>query len=77
MAAIDKIYGTTDQARELREWLARHYPKALDRLYPVDGYNDDDRPISNFLEEQDKWLLENCPLSWVVTRIKEQYGIQD
>ena len=75
MAAIDKIYGTTDQARELRSWLEQHYPEALGRLYPVDGYDDADRPISNFLQEQDKWLLENCPLSWVVDRIKEQYGL--
>jgi len=30
--------------------------------------------ISNFPEKVDMWLLENCPLDWVVNCIKEQYG---
>ena len=38
--------------------------------------NPDARPISNFPEEVNKWLLKVCPLKWVTDRIKEQYGIK-
>jgi len=42
-------------------------------LYPKSGYDKNKRPISNFPENIDKWLLKNCPIEWVVNRIKEQY----
>jgi len=48
----------------------------VDCLYGEYDYTDDnDRPISNFPEKIDKWLLKKCPLKWVTDRIKEQYGI--
>jgi hypothetical protein len=31
--------------------------------------------ITNFPEEIDMWLLENCPMKWVTGRIKDQYGL--
>lgn len=75
MAAIDKIYGTTEQFDELYDWLEEHYQELLPCLYPRDGYtNDKDRPISNFPVYADKWLMANCPLDWVKEKILEQYN---
>lgn len=45
-------------------------------LYGRNGYNKEDRPISNFPEAIDKWLLKKCPIKWVTDRIKEQYNIK-
>jgi hypothetical protein len=42
-------------------------------LYSRNGYDKNDRPISNFPQNIDKWLLKNCPIEWVVNKIKEQY----
>ena len=75
MAGIDKIYGTQEQYNELAKWLNENNKKAVDGLYPKEGYNEEDRPISNFSEKTDKWLLDNCPLTWVTDRVKWQYGI--
>jgi len=43
-------------------------------LYDKYGYNKDYRPISNFPENIDKWLLKTCPLNWVKNEIKKQYN---
>ena len=48
-----------------------------ERLYSRNGYDKNKRPISNFPEAIDKWLLKNCKIEWVVNRIKEQYGINN
>jgi len=45
-------------------------------LYSVKGFNHSCRPISNFPEKIDMWLLKNCPLKWVTDEIKEQYDIK-
>lgn len=75
MAGIDKIYGSDDQYNELRAWLTEHKPEALRHLYQEEYPNDwITRPISNFPEEIDMWLLDNCELDWVVSRLKEQYN---
>jgi len=47
----------------------------IERLYPRNGYDKEYRPISNFPEAIDKWLLKKCDIEWVVNRIKEQYGL--
>jgi hypothetical protein len=72
MAAIDKIYGSGEQWDQLAEYLAKRKPKFLNRLYPRP---EKDGPISNFSKEQDMWLLDNCPLEFVVNAICEQYNI--
>ena len=74
MAAIDKIYGTTEQYDELKNWLADHATWAMKYLYPRDGYINNDRPISNFPVNIDIWLLKKCKIDWVINKIKEQYG---
>jgi len=76
MALIDKIYGTQGQYIELEKWLDNNRPDYKRYLYPKDGYDKEDRPISNFSGKTDKWLLDNCPLTWVTDRIKWQYGIE-
>jgi hypothetical protein len=77
MAAIDKIYGTTEQYDEFYNWTADNAPQYVKYFYERDGYsNDNDRPITNLPEVADKWLLDHCPLTWVVDRIKVQYGIE-
>lgn len=79
MAAVDKIYGTHAQGEELREWLKQHLPVASRFLY--DGVNfsmpdHHERPLSNFPEDVDKFLLEECTLDWVVVAIKKQYNLE-
>jgi len=74
MAGIDKIYGTQRQYLELEKWLNENNKKAIDELYPKDGYDKNYRPISNFSSVTDKWLKENCPIEFVQKRLKEQYG---
>ena len=76
MAGIDKIYGTDTQYDEFHAWVKLNKPDALKYFYEARGYTDNvDRPITNFPEKIDKWLLKNCPLLWVTDRIKEQYGL--
>jgi len=45
-----------------------------DCLYEEIGYEKGYRPISNFPENIDKWLIDNCPIDFVKNRLKEQYG---
>jgi len=44
-----------------------------DLLYEEDEYDKDYRPISNFTDEIDKWLMAECPLNFVIDRLKVQY----
>jgi len=44
-------------------------------LYPRNGYDKTQRPISNFPEKIDRWLLKNCKIDWVVDKLREQYGL--
>ena len=64
-----------EQYIELEKWLNDNNKKAISGLYPKEGYDKEYRPISNFSVKIDKWLLDNCPLTWVTDKIKWQYGI--
>lgn len=78
MAGIDKIYGDKKQALELKDWLEENKPELIEFLYDQEDFlhisDWYDRPISNFPEWADKWLLKNCPVSWVTEYIRYQYG---
>jgi len=74
MAAIDKIYGSQEDYNELKSWLEDNFPKGLKYLYPEEGYDKEDRPISNFPIWVDEYLIENCSIEWVVNYIKHQHG---
>jgi hypothetical protein len=79
MAAIDKIYGNVNQLNEFVDWLWHNNKKATAYLYKWEDewiYDDKIHPISNFPQKIDKWLLENCPIEWVIDQIKEQYNIK-
>ena len=74
MAAIDKIYGSNDQWIKFNAWAVKNRSSILPSFYPLEGYDDVNcRPITNLSEEEDMWLLDNCPLKFVTDRIKEQY----
>jgi hypothetical protein len=77
MAAIDKIYANKNQYDEFYLWCKQNKPEALDYFYKWPNEWDDgqDHPITNFPEWIDKWMLENCPLSWVIEKIKDQYNL--
>ena len=79
MAAIDKIYGTKEQREELGKYLKENLPTSLKYLYRwYPEWNDgNNHSISNFPEWMDKWLLINCPLTWVTDYIKDQYGLTE
>lgn len=78
MAAIDKIYGTTGQYSEFYTWCKKHKPSALKHFYLLEGYEDNnDRPITNFPVEIDKWMLQKCPIRWVTDAIRKQYRLKE
>jgi hypothetical protein len=76
MAAVDKIYGTKKEYDEFHLWCSKHNPKLIYSFYDWD-YLDDGKnhAMTNFSEEDDKWLLKNCPLTFITDRIKEQYNL--
>ena len=76
MAAIDKIYGTTEQYDEFRAWCERNLLPALKYFYERDGYVDGkSRPITNFPSYIDATVLRiGTAPEWVVARIKDQYS---
>ena len=75
MAWIDKIYGSQEQYDELHGWLTVNKPELIKRLYPQQSDETRVRPISNFSLDDDEYLMERCPLEWVVKAIKIQYGL--
>lgn len=77
MAGIDKIYGTNEQYDEFYSWAQKKEPSILDYFYPRDDFVDEGygRPITNFPENVDMWLLKYCPLEFVVSRIRQQYNL--
>ena len=76
MAGIDKIYGTREQAAELKEWIEKHYPEWEKYLYDHNEMmqSADIIPISNFPTEADYRLYHECPLDFVKARIEDQYN---
>lgn len=75
MAAVDKIYGTKQQYDEFKLWCEKHKPEALDYFYEWKYTNDGlNHAMTNFPDHIDKWLLNNCPLDYIVNAIKHQYG---
>ena len=77
MASIDKIYGSNVQYDEFYSWCKEHNPSLLKHFYAREDFtHETDRPISNFSIQEDRWLVKNCPIVWVIARITEQYGIE-
>lgn len=78
MAAIDKIYGTKEEHDEFKLWAETNKPNILKYFYTWEGewlIDDYQHPITNFPVAIDEWLLENCPIEWVIIQIKEQYSL--
>lgn len=78
MAAIDKIYGNMKEYLLLYYWLKKNKPyylRYVARIRRVKRcYNDKEEiPISSFSVAADLWLIKNCPLKFVLKRIKQQY----
>ena len=74
MAAIDKIYGTYAEGRELADWLGKNYPKLLNYFYDLPDSSDEPFALTNFPSWADAWLYDHCPLQWVKDKITEQYN---
>ena len=78
MAAADKIYAFEDQREEFYKWCQANKPDALAYFYEwLPDWSDDGltHVITSFPQHVDMWLLEECPIEFVVDRIKEQYDI--
>ncbi len=77
VAAIDKIYGTREERRELKRFIRRsglpgYRKRALYRYFypPSDAYG----PLTNFPTSVDRWLWRQAGLPlWVRERLKAQY----
>ena len=81
MAGIDNIYGNKAQYVEFHSWCTKHCPEALKHFYwAVDEWDNRDSEdvlvLTNLPVVIDNWLLKNCPIDWVVARIKEQYNLE-
>lgn len=79
MAAIDKIYGNAEQYFELYDWAKAHKPEIIEYMCDKEDWLNEwsdglEHPISNFPSWVDYWLIANCPISFIVTYIKNQYG---
>ena len=80
MAAIDKIYGTREQRRELKRFIRRsrlpgYRKRALYRYFypPSDAYG----ALTNFPTRADRWLWRQPRLpEWARERLREQYADQ-
>jgi enoyl-CoA hydratase/carnithine racemase len=72
--AADEIYGTRQQCDELYKWCLEHYPGHENAFYSYD-WDDGEHPIARFTTIDNVWLFRNCPFSFVVERIREQYGL--
>jgi len=75
MAAVDKIYGTLAQYDEFYTWIKEHKPEYLKYFY-VRYSSKSTITITNFPEEADMWLINNCTLDWVVDYIEDQYDMK-
>lgn len=74
MVVYDRIHGTQEQYLEIYEWLEENNPQFLKLLFPWQG-DSDFGPISKFGGYADLWLLNNCPIEWLLNDIREQYGL--
>lgn len=80
MASIEKIYGNRKQFDELYCWLYQNNKHAIKFMFwDFHEWDDEDNrsyPIALFPQSVDMWLLDNCPIEWVIGRIKDQYDIR-
>ena len=80
MAAIDKLYGTPNQIVEFYDWCKENNPFTTKYFYDWnmaesgDLLDSEKYPICNFPTSVDRWMVKHCPIQWVVTQIKHQYG---
>ena len=80
MAAIDKLYGTPNQIVEFYDWCKENNPFTTKYFYDWSMAESGDLldskkyPICNFPTSVDRGMVKHCPIQWVVTQIKHQYG---
>lgn len=80
MASIDKIYGTKAQYKKFFRWMDANHPAWLRHFYPIPNRRlkrDEEFAMTNFPVDVDRYLLNNCPLDFVIKALREQYGIED
>lgn len=77
MAAIDKIYGTIEQRKELQSWCEENLPEALEYFRDEEIFPWEDGKeytIANFPGRIDKQLWLHCPIKFVRERLEVQYS---
>ena len=77
MSAIEKIWGTHEQYRELRGWLEENKPEYLVHMGWPSSPNETgmrDASIALFPAEADQYLMDNYPNLWLIDQIIDQYG---
>lgn len=78
MASIDKIYGTKAQYKKFFKWTKINHPAWLRYFYPLPlrkMKRDERFAMTNFPVDVDRYLLNNCPLDFVIAELREQYRI--
>jgi hypothetical protein len=80
MAAVDYLYGFKADYDELYDWCKQNRSDLLPHFTGWRPNQDGDglqHRVACFSEADDMWLLENCPIGWVVEAIRDQYGYDE
>lgn len=75
MAACDNLYGNREEWKELYDFLIETHPDYIND-YMRDQPEDDEENRICYIADIQEWLYENCPLTWVKERLKENFSIQ-
>jgi hypothetical protein len=74
----DSIYATKDQYDEFYHWCMKSRKSLVKYMRPrKDEWKNDREPVCNLSITSEKWLLQYCPITWVIDSIKEKYKEDD
>lgn len=84
MAAIDKIYGNSEQCVALTLWLNKTNPNLLQYVRPAKVVEEEmgrlyagtlPVTIAQFPAKYDYWLVKNSPFDWLTDQILDSHGV--
>ncbi len=76
MAACDNLYGNRTEWNELDAFIVETHPEWIELYMYPEPLDDKEQVRIMYIADVQGWLLENCPLDWVIERINENCHIQ-
>lgn len=76
MAACDNLYGNFDEWNELFIFLYENKREYLMWMKPPPIPDGIDITRICYIAEIQDWLIENCPLQWVIEKLNQNFTIQ-